>query len=322
MSNIILGIDLGGTKVQSAVLDDSGKIIGRGRAKTEAWREDEEVFNTIAEVGWEAVREAAIDRSALAAVGIGSPGPLDPDRGYILESSNLKFRNFPLGPRLSEVFGCRVSVDNDVSSGVYGEFRAGAARGCNDVLGMFIGTGIGGGIVINGELYRGYSKNAAEVGHTIIKAGGPRCGCGARGCLEALASRTAMTKQVRKAINHGKETHLAKKLKKETDKLSGSDFRDAYDMHDEVVVKVIRRAAKMIGLGVGSMANVLGPQIVVLGGGVIEAMSDEFIDRISHFARKIAVGFKAEALKIVRGELGDDAGVMGAALLEKRKFLT
>src|SRR5262249_28965591 len=155
MSSHILGIDLGGTKVQSAVLDDAGKVVGRGRAKTEAWREDEEVFATIVEVGREALREAGLDQSALAALGIGSPGPLDPDRGYIVESSNLKFRNFPLGPRLSDAFGCRVSVDNDVSSGVYGEFRAGAARGCNDVLGMFIGTGIGGGIVINGELYRG-----------------------------------------------------------------------------------------------------------------------------------------------------------------------
>jgi glucokinase len=317
----VLGIDLGGTKVQSAVLDQNGKIIGRGRAKTEAWREDEEVFQTIVDVGRNALSEAGVDHSSVAALGIGSPGPLDPDRGYIVESSNLKFRNFPLGPRLAEAFGCPVRVENDVSAGVYGEFRAGAARGATDVLGMFIGTGIGGGIVINGELYRGYSKNAAEVGHTIVRVGGPRCGCGARGCLEALASRTGMTNQIRKAIRRGKRTSVAKKLKKDTDKLSGSDIRDAYDEGDKLVVKVVRRAAKMIGLGVGSMANVLGPEIVVLGGGVVEALPDEFIDRITKFARSIAVGFTADDLKIVRAQLGDDAGVTGAALLAKEKFL-
>jgi len=320
MGSHILGIDLGGTKVQAALLDESGLIIGRGRAKTEAWREDEEVFQTIVEVGREALREGGIDRSELSSLGIGSPGPLDPDRGYIVSSSNLKFRNFPLGPRLSEEFGCPASVENDVSSGTYGEFRAGAARGASDVLGMFIGTGIGGGIVIGGKLYRGFSKNAAEVGHIIVEVEGPRCGCGARGCLEAFGSRTGMTRQIRKAISKGRNTSVAKKLKKDTDSLSGSDFRDAYDEGDDLVVKVVCRAAKMIGLGLGSIANVLGPEIVVLGGGVIEAMPDEFIDRISRFARSIPVGFDPKDLKIVRAALGDDAGVIGAALLAKEKF--
>jgi glucokinase len=320
MGPYILGIDLGGTKVQAALLDESGKIIGRGRAKTEAWREDEEVFRTIVDVGRKALAEANFDPANLTAVGIGSPGPLDPERGYIVESSNLKFKNFPLGPRLSEEFGCPSRVENDVSSGTYGEFRAGAARGANDVVGVFVGTGIGGGIVINGELYRGFSKNAAEVGHTIILAGGPRCGCGARGCMEALGSRSGMTRQIRREIAKGKHTCVAKKLKKDTDRLSGSDFRDAYDHNDDVVVRVVRRGAKMIGLGIGSIANVLGPEIVVLGGGVIEAMPDEFIDRIARFARSIAVGFRADDLKIVRAELGDDAGVIGAALLAKEKF--
>src|SRR5215470_8076479 len=206
MAPYILGIDLGGTKVQAALLDDTGKIIGRGRAKTEAWREDEEVFKTIADVGRAALAEANFDAKNLTALGIGSPGPLDPDRGYIIESSNLKFKNFPLGPRLSEEFGCPSIVENDVSSGTYGEFRAGAARGANDVVGVFVGTGIGGGIVIDGKLYRGFSKNAAEVGHTIILAEGPKCGCGARGCMEALGSRSGMTRQIRKAIASGEPT--------------------------------------------------------------------------------------------------------------------
>jgi glucokinase len=322
MATHILGIDLGGTKVQAGVLDESGKIVGHGRAKTEAWREDEEVFATIVQVGRDALAEAGADQSHLAALGIGSPGPLDPDRGYIVESSNLKFRNFPLGPRLSEEFGCPARVENDVSSGIYGEFRAGAARGSNFVLGMFIGTGIGGGIVIDGKLYRGFSKNAAEVGHTVVMINGPRCGCGARGCLEALGSRSGMTRLIRKALEDGQDSVLAKKLKKANTKLTGGDFREAYDQGDELVVRIVRRAAKAIGIGVRSMANVLGPEVVVLGGGVIEAMPDEFIERIARFARKEAVGFNADELKIVRAELGDDAGVIGAALLAKEQFMS
>jgi glucokinase len=321
MSTFILGIDLGGTKVQSAVLDESGKIMGRGRAKTEAWREDHEVFGTIVAVGRQALAEAGLEDSSLAALGIGSPGPLDPERGYIIESSNLNFRDYPLGPNLSAEFGCPARVENDVSSGVYGEFCVGAARGARDVLGMFIGTGIGGGIVLGGELYRGYSKNAAEVGHAIVEIDGPICGCGARGCLEAIGSRSGITRQIRDAIKKGRRTIVAKQLKKANSTLTGNDLREAYDQGDALVVKMLRRAAKAIGLGVGSMANVLGPELVVLGGGLIEAMPDSFIERISKFARRIAVGFEAEDLKIVRAQLGDDAGVIGAAILAKEKFV-
>ncbi|HST19496.1 MAG TPA: ROK family protein, partial [Blastocatellia bacterium] len=242
-------------------------------------------------------------------------GPLDPDTGYIIESSNMKFKNFPLGPRLAEIFKCPAVVDNDVNAGTYGEFRRGAARGASEVLGMFVGTGIGGGLIINGALYHGASKNAGEVGHIVVKAGGPRCGCGARGCLEALASRTAMTRDIRRGIERGEKTVVRDLLKKETDSLSGNDLRKAYDAGDELVIKTLHRAAKFIGIGIGSLVNVLAPEIVVLGGGVIEAMTDDFIQRIDRSTRRVAVDFATKDLKIVRAELGDDAGVIGAAML-------
>lgn len=312
-----MGIDLGGTKVLAAVLDPDGKIVARARAKTRGWRDDEEVFRTIALTGHRALESAGVDQDHLAAVGIGAPGPIDFDTGSIIETANLRFKNFPLGPRLAEEFGRPAIVENDVNAAVYGELRAGAARGAKEVLGVFVGTGIGGGLILNGALYRGFSKGAGEVGHIIVAAGGPRCGCGNRGCLEAVASRTAITRDIRKAIKRGYRGPITKSLNKETDQLSGKDLKLAYDSGDQLVKRVIHRAAKLIGVGMGSLLNVLGLEIVVLGGGVVEAFGDDFVDRIERAARAIAFEINSDNVKITRAALGDDAGVIGSAMLAR-----
>jgi glucokinase len=320
MSSHILGIDLGGTKVLAAVLDAEGRILARARAKTQAWRDDEDVFRTVIQVGHRAIEHAGIAVNQLEAVGICAPGPIDFDTGYIIETANLKFKNFPLGPRTAEEFGRLTIVENDVNAGVYGELKAGAARDARDVLGVFIGTGIGGGLIVNGALYRGSSTGAGEVGHIIIEAGGPRCGCGNRGCLEALASRTAITRDIRKAIKRGKRSSVAKLLTKETDLLSGKDLKAAYDSRDELVRNAVNRAARLAGIGIGSLLNVLGPEIVVLGGGVVEAFGDDFVARIERSARDIAFDINSKNVKITRAELGDDAGVIGAAMLARESL--
>lgn len=313
-----MGIDLGGTKVSAAVLDPRGRIVGRARAKTRAWRNDEEVFATIALTGREAVESAGLESSDLEAVGIGAPGPLDPESGYIIESANLQFRNFPLGPRLGREFGISAIVENDVNAGIYAEFIAGAGRGARDLVGVFVGTGIGGGLILDGRLYRGATRNAGEVGHIIVAIGGPRCGCGNRGCLEALASRVAITRDVRRAIRRGRKTILARHLKKGTALLSSQMLKGAYDKGDAVGVKAMNRSAKSLGAGLGSLVNLMGPEMIVLGGGVIEAMGSEFVKRIDRATRKVAFETCARDLKIVKAELGDDAGVIGAALLARQ----
>src|SRR2546423_4782693 len=317
MKSHILGIDLGGTKVMAAVFDAKGEIVSRARAKTKAWRDDEMVFQTVARTAEQAMGRAGITLDDLRALGIGAPGPLDPDTGVIVESANMKLRNFPLGPRLAEAFDCPAIVENDVNAGTYGEYRAGAGRGEHHVLGVFVGTGIGGGIIADGALYHGFTKNAGEIGHIIIKAGGPRCGCGNRGCWEALASRTAMTRDLRKAIRRGDKTTLKDKLKQETDLISGGDLGKAYRAGDKLVVKIMNRAARMIGAGIGSLVNVLSPEVVVLGGGVVEAMGDDFVGRIDEAVRDVAFGFMVKDMRIVRAALGDDAGVIGAAMLAR-----
>ena len=305
--------------MSAAALDGDGRIIGRARAKTKAWRGDEEVFETVARVAQKAVERAGIARSDLAALGIGAPGPLDWETGYVIEAVNVGFKDFPLGPRLAERFGCRVVVDNDVNAGTYGEFKAGAARSARSVLGVFIGTGIGGGIILDGALYHGFSKNGGEIGHTIILAGGPRCGCGNRGCLEALASRKAISRDIRKAIKQGHKTKMAKLLSRPGN-LNSRALKKAYDSGDKLIETIIDRAALYIGIGIGSAANLLGPETVVLGGGVIEAFGDDMVERIDRSARRMAFDNVAKELKIVRAELGDDAGMIGAAILARESL--
>lgn len=320
MSSHILGIDLGGTKVLAAVLDAQGRIIARARAKTQAWRDDEEVFRTITHTSHRAIEKAGVKPTEIAAVGIGAPGPIDFDTGYIIETANLKFKNFPLGPRLAEEFKRPTLVENDVNAGLYGELKAGAARGASEVLGVFIGTGIGGGLIVNGALYRGFSTGAGEVGHIVVRAGGPRCGCGNRGCLEAVASRTAISRDIRTETKRKGRRSGSRGPAKQDDLLSGKELKAAYDSEDQLVKKIIHRAAKSIGIGIGSILNLLGAEMVVLGGGVIEAFGGDFVDRIQRSAGDIAFDINFKNAKFTRAELGDDAGVIGAAMLARESL--
>jgi glucokinase len=318
MGAYVLGIDLGGTKVEAAVFDGDGKIIGRHRDKTEAWRSEEEVFERIAAVAAQAVSNSKIDAKQIAAIGIGSPGPLDPDTGYIIETVNLPFRNFPLAPRLSERFNnCPVSLNNDVDAGTYGEFKAGAAQGSQFVLGVFVGTGIGGGLILNGEMYNGFNKNAAEIGHIVIEANGPKDGRGVRGTMESLGARPALARDIKRAIKRGKKTLMTKKIDKKTGNITSGDIKDCYDAGDAVVKRVVNRAAKNIGLGIGSLVNVLSPEVIVFGGGVVEALGDNFLKRIEREMRKVAFDFSMKNVKVVKAQLGDDAGITGASLLAR-----
>jgi len=320
MAKYILGIDLGGTKINTAVLDETDKIVGSARTKTEAQLGQDAVFERIAEISQEALSGAGVSASELLGIGIGSPGPLDPDTGYVIDSANLRFRNFPLAPKLADRFHCPVFLDNDVNVGAFGEYKAGAARGASVVLGMFIGTGIGGGIILSGEIYHGFSKNAGEVGHMVIKPGGPRCGCGARGCLEALASRTSMVRDLRKYVKHGHNTSLTKHAGRHLEEVTSGALKDAYLSNDKLVRKVVDRAARYVGLALGGLVNVMGPEVIVLGGGVIEALGDHMMARIQKGIRRVAFAHTLEQLRVVKARLGDDAGVIGAAMLAKEKL--
>jgi glucokinase len=317
----VVGIDLGGTKILAGVVNAENRILGRAKRPTPAKDGAEAIFRAIVESVDDAVVAARLSHADIAAAGIGSPGPLDPDTGVILFSANLNVRNFALGPRLSSVLNRPVLVQNDVRVGGYGEFRLGAGRGFNDIIAAFVGTGIGGCLVMGGQVVRGSTGNAGEIGHIIVKAGGPKCGCGSRGCMEALASKTAIQRRVTKAIRNGMPTVLTDKLAKKSGRLKSGDLADAVAVADPVALKEVHRAAHFLGVGLGSLMNVFGPEIVIVGGGVAHALGEPFLNLVQTSARRQALADPEAKIRIERAALGDDAGILGAALLARERFL-
>lgn len=318
----VLGIDLGGTKILAGVVGPDNQILGRSKRPTPAQEGSEAILKTIVECVDEALAASRLTRRDVAAAGIGSPGPLDPEAGVILYSANLNVRNFPLGPEFKTVLGRPVLVQNDVRVGGYGEFRLGAGRGFQDLIAVFVGTGIGGCLVLGGRIVLGATGNAGEVGHIVVKAGGPRCGCGQNGCLEALASRTAIARRITKSIRNGVPTVLADKIARKGGRLKSGDLAEAVASGDHVATKEVHRAAHYLGLGLGSLVNVFGPEIIVIGGGVTVALGEGFLDLIRASARSQILVDPHQRIKIAGAGLGDDAGILGAALLARERYVS
>jgi glucokinase len=316
----VVGIDLGGTKILAGVLGADNAVLGRAKRSSPAQEGAAAILRAIVECVDEALAAARLRRDEIAAVGVGSPGPLDVATGVILFSANMNVRNFALGPELAGALGRPVLVQNDVRAGGYGEFRLGAGHGRRDLIAAFVGTGIGGCLVHDGKVVEGSTGNAGELGHMIVKAGGPKCGCGARGCMEALASKTAIARRINKAIRKGVSTVLLDKLARRSGRLKSGDLAAAVAAGDHVAVKEVRRAAHFLGLGLGSLVNVFGPEVVIIGGGVAEALGEPYIELVRAAARSQILTDPDGTIRIVPAALGDDAGILGAALLARERF--
>jgi len=317
----VVGIDLGGTKILAGVVSAENRILGRGKRPTPAKEGAQAILETIFGCVQDALTEARVTSTEIAAVGVGSPGPLNPETGVILFSANLNVQNFALGPDLAGKLNRPVLVHNDVRVGGYGEFRLGAGRGFENIIVAFVGTGIGGCLIQHGQVVSGSTGNAGEIGHIVLKAGGPKCGCGARGCMEALASKTAIARRIDKAIRKGIPTILRDKLSKKSGRLKSGELAAAFSIGDPVALGEVHRAAHFLGLGLGSLMNVLGPEIVIIGGGVTGALGEPFVDLVRTSARRQSLVDHETPIKIVRAGLGDDAGILGAALLARERFL-
>ena len=317
----VVGIDLGGTKILAGIVSADNKILGRAKRATPAQEGAEAILKSVSDAIDEALAAARLTRDDIGAAGIGSPGPLDILSGTILFSANMNVKNFPLGPRLSEILKRPVVLRNDVRVGGYGEFRLGAGRGFKDIVATFVGTGIGGCLIKSGEVVTGSTGNAGEIGHMIIKAGGPACGCGSRGCLEALSSRTAITRRIIKAVRKGEPTILTEKATRKSGRLKSGEIADAVNAGDHVAIKEVRRAAHFLGLALGSIINLFGPEIVIIGGGVTQALGEPWIELVRVSARAQILVDPTNSIKIVAGALGDDGGILGAALMAREEFL-
>jgi glucokinase len=315
----LLGVDFGGTKIYAGVFKPGLHCVGTSRISTKAQRGPEAVIERIARCVQDAVDECDLDLKKVRGVGIGAPGSVDPDSGRVIFAPNLEWKDVPLKKDLEKLLGVPVFVENDCNISMLGVYEAELDSKPVHAVGIFIGTGIGAGLIINGQLYSGTNHTAGEVGHMVIEVNGPKCGCGNSGCFEALASRTAIFRKIENAVKQGQKTILTDMLGKDLEDMRSGDLRKAIRRGDKFVEKVVEEAAEYTGIAVGNVINLLNPQVVVLGGGILEALEDEMMAIIVETAKDYAMPGSTKGIEIRASKLGDDAGIVGGAVLARRE---
>jgi len=310
-----VGFDLGGTKMLATVFDEKFRPLGRKRRKTKGAEGVTAGLERLVKTIDEALEEAKISPSQISGIGVGLPGPLDLDKGIIIESSNLGWKNVKLQQMLSEQYKCPATLANDVDAGTFGEYKFGSGKKGRCVLGVFPGTGIGGGLVYEGKIFRGKSTSCMEIGHVMVDPRGRMCGCGRRGCLETVASRLAIAADVAMAAYRGETPVIFDAAGTNLADIRSSLLADAVKAGDKVVERIVRNAAKRIGEAIANVSNLLAPDIVILGGGLVEALKNIFLEEVRDIVSKNVMESFAKSIEIEVASLGDDATVMGAAAL-------
>jgi glucokinase len=317
-----VGVDLGGTKIMAAVVNvATGEVVGSDRKRTRAERGAAFLVERLNDVVGGALAKARVKPGNVAAIGIGAAGQVDRASGVLISAPNLAndTANLPLADEVRRRFGVPVVIGNDVEVAAIGELRFGAGRDGASFLCVFVGTGIGGGLVLDGQLYRGATGTAGEIGHIVVAAGGRHCGCGHRGCLEAYASRTAITRTLLGELQRGRPSVLRDLLDGAEPGADGAALRSgmiaqAVAAGDDLTIGVLDEAAEYLGIGLASAVNLVNPRRLILGGGLIEAV-DWFFEAVSRKARQGALPVPGGQIEIVRAGLGDNSGVVGAAMM-------
>ncbi|MFA6940916.1 MAG: ROK family protein [Clostridiaceae bacterium] len=308
----VIGIDLGGTKINAVVSDNQGTIISQKLIKTEANLGEISVLNKIIGIVDDLLEENVSIKGEIKAIGIGSPGPLDPKKGVIIRTPNLPFVNFNLAQPIKEKFNVPVFLDNDCNAAAIGEYYFGAGKETTDMIYVTISTGVGAGAILDGRIYRGKYGNALEFGHTTIIEGGPRCNCGNYGDVEVLSSGTAIARQAREKIKEGAETSLRKYENPTT-----------YEVYleskngDKVSSEILDKSFTYFGTGIANIINMLDPEMIVIGGGVTN-VGNILFDKVGEVVRERSLN-KGIGVEILPAKLGQNAGVLGAvglALME------
>jgi len=313
-------VDLGGTKILAGVFTSSLECTATAKLSTKSQRGVDEVIDRIARCAQDAVDEADLSMKQVAGIGIGAPGAVNFSDGTVIFAPNLEgWRDVPLKKALEKKLDVPVFVENDCNISALGVHVAELKGKPRSMIGIFVGTGIGGGIIINGELYSGFCHTAGEIGHMVLDISGPKCGCGNKGCFEALASRTAIFQQIKNGIKDGQKTMLTEMLGEDLDDLRSGDLRKAIRRGDKFVDRVIEEAAEYIGIATANLANILNPEVIVLGGGVLEALADEMMSVIVETAKDYAMPGVLKGVEIVASKLGDNAGITGGAVLARRE---
>lgn len=318
----VMGIDVGGTKIYAGIVDaETGKVLATARKRTHPERGVDFFSQRLLVVAQEALDAAKLpDGESPLAIGIGIAGQVDRAKGVLLSSPNLArgLKDLALADLLHKQFNIPVVVGNDVEVAAYGEQQFGAGRGYDDFVCVFVGTGVGAAIMQGGQIRRGFTGTAGEIGHTIVQYGGRICGCGGRGHLEAYASRSAVTRVLQAELARGRPSKLRDLLKEGDSAIRSKMIARCIDEGDELVIETVTEAADYLGAGLGSLATFYNPQCIVLGGGLIEA-APLVLERASLRAHEAALPAATRSLTIAKSGLGDDSGIIGASWLAARQ---
>ena len=309
-----IGIDLGGTNIKVGVVNEKYEIVGKSSIKTNLPRPAEAIADSIAEAVELALENAGVTLADVNSVGIGTPGAANRNSGIVLYSNNLGFNNVNLGEMLKQRLDKDIYVENDANAAAYGEYLAGAGKGYDNVVVITLGTGVGGGIIIDGKIYTGFNFCGAEIGHTVIEYNGRPCSCGRKGCWEAYSSATALIRMTKEKIEEcratGRHTIMA-----DQPKVSGRTACDAMRAGDEAAKEVYDNYIKYLASGLATIINIFQPEVISLGGGV-SGEGQSLIDSLLPIIRKEQYGGTVVSLTDIRiAKLGNDAGIIGAAVL-------
>src|SRR2546425_588390 len=313
-----VGVDLGGTKILAGVFNAQLECIGRARVSTKAQRGADEVIERIVRAVKDAIDECDLDLKQVKGIGVGAPGAVNPETGRVIFAPNLGWEDVPLKKEIEKQIDVPVFLENDCNVATLAVYEVELKARPRHVVGLFLGTGIGGGLILNGELYSGFNRTAGEIGHMVIEVGGPKCGCGNKGCFEALASRSAIFRKIQTAVKEGQKTVLTEMLGPDLEDLRSGDLRKAMKRGDKFVEHVIEEAAEYTGVAVANLINVFNPEIVVIGGGLMEQLEDDMLAIIIETAMDYAMPGTAKGIEIVASKLSDDAGITGGAVLARK----
>jgi glucokinase len=321
MKNIYIGVDLGGTKVVACVLElvKKYKILSKAKKPTDAWEGRDKVIDRIEKTIHSALKKADVSLKKVNAIGIGAPGAVNVKRGIISFAPNLNWKNVNLKKNLEKRFDRPVFLNNDVNLGTFAEQQIGAAKNARNVVGVYWGTGIGGGIVIDGKIVQGSSSSAGEIGHMIVEYNGRQCTCGRYGCFEAYAAKWSLTENIYRRIKNGEKSEI--KFNGENPRaeiLKSSIIKRAYLNGDSVLKDELLKSVNYFGMGLANIINLVNPDVLVIGGGMIESMEKELLPLIEESIDKNK--FPAAVYKIKTAELGDYSVLAGAAYFARQQL--
>lgn len=312
-------LDVGGTKVLGAIFNEKDEIIFRLKKRLKGGEnESANVEKLIIDVVEEMIKESGISKNKINAIASCAPGVIDQDRGVVLFTPNLPWRNYDIRSSMQKKFGVPFFVGNDVNLGVLGEYKFGAGRGYKNIVGFFVGTGMGGGLILNGELFTGNQFKAAEYGHMILDPEGPLCNCGQRGCLEAFSSKVGMSAYIRQQVSRGRESMMADAVKDGV--FRSKALKKALAAKDPVAMEAVDRSCHYLAVATGNMINTFSPDLILYGGGVIESVGEIYLKKILAEVDRYCMPAIRSTVDIKIAELGDDSVIYGdLAMIEASK---